>query len=111
MVALTPAGGGTKSRPRSPLVNLATAYHAVMADVIHFPLHSRATLVRAIADELEVVHGPAANRFWRDRIAGIVASLRSDGLSDGAIRHEILGLQDAVQCEMQRRADRPAVTG
>lgn len=79
-----------------------------MADLIPFPLHSRAVLVRSLADDLETVHGPAANIFWRKRIAGIVADLRETGLSDDAIREEILGLQDAVQVEMQHRAYRTA---
>ena len=74
-----------------------------MADLIPFPLHSRAQLIRSIADELETVHGPTANVFWRERIAGIVANLRADGFADDAIRIEILGLQDAVQAEIQRR--------
>lgn len=76
---------------------------SLMADVIAFPLHSRVALVRTLADELNTVHGPAANAFWRERIAGIVAGLRSDGLADTAIRSEILGLQDAVQIELQSR--------
>jgi hypothetical protein len=71
-----------------------------MSNLIPFPLHSRANLVRSIADDLRVVHGPAANIFWRERIAGIVADLRSNGLPDAAIRSEILGLQDAVQAQL-----------
>ena len=81
-----------------------------MADVIPFPLHHRAAMIRSLADDLERVHGPAANLFWRERIAGIVADLRAGGLTDDAIRTEILGLHDAVQSEMQRRDDRSAVT-
>lgn len=77
-----------------------------MADLIPFPLHSRAALVRSIVNDLETVHGPAANAFWRERIAGIIAKLRADGLADVAIRTEILGLQDAVQAEMRRRDQR-----
>lgn len=80
-----------------------------MAELIPFPLHSRATLVRSLADDLEVVHGPNANTFWRERIAGIVAGLRADGVADEAIRTEILGLQSAVQAELQRRARSTAV--
>jgi hypothetical protein len=49
---------------------------------------------------LRTVHGPAANSFWRERIAGIVAELRSNGLPDAAIREQILGLQDAVQGQL-----------
>jgi hypothetical protein len=79
-----------------------------MAELIPFPLHSRATLVRSISDDLEVVHGPSANAFWRERIAGIVAGLRADGVTDDAIRTEILGLQSAVQYELQRRASSAA---
>ncbi len=75
-----------------------------MAELIPFPLHSRAALVRSISDDLEVVHGPAANAFWRERIAHIVAGLRLDGIADDEIRTEILGLQGAVQSELQRRA-------
>lgn len=85
------------------------ARHLVhMAELIPFPLHSRAVLVRSIVDDLDTVHGPAANVFWRRRISGIVADLRSTGLSDDAIRNEILGLQDAVQAELQDRARRTA---
>lgn len=80
-----------------------------MAELIPFPLHSRAILVRSISDDLEVVHGPSANAFWRERIAGIVAGLRADGVADDAIRTEILGLQSAVQSELQRRARSAAV--
>ncbi|EXL09014.1 DUF6074 family protein [Aquamicrobium defluvii] len=72
-----------------------------MADLIPFPLHSRTRLIRSIVDDLKVVHGPAANIFWRERIAGIVADMRRSGLADDAIRSEILGLQDAVQAELQ----------
>ncbi|MET3790433.1 DUF6074 family protein [Aquamicrobium terrae] len=72
-----------------------------MADLIPFPLHSRTRLIRSMVDDLKVVHGPAANLFWRERIAGIVAELRRSGLGDDAIRTEILGLQDAVQAELQ----------
>lgn len=75
-----------------------------MAELIPFPLHSRAALVRAIADDLEVIHGPGANTFWRERIASIVTGLRVDGVADDAIRTEILGLQSAVQSELRRRA-------
>ena len=87
-------------------VNLPRLIVPVMADLIPFPLHSRAALVRSIADDLETVHGPAADVFWRQRIAGIVADLRADGLADAAIRTEILGLQGTVQVEMQRRDQR-----
>lgn len=80
-----------------------------MAELIPFPLHSRAALVRSLSDDLEVVHGPNANTFWRERIAGIVAGLRADGVADEAIRTEILGLQSAVQAELQRRARSTAV--
>lgn len=72
-----------------------------MADLIPFPLHSRTRLIRSLVDDLKVVHGPAANLFWRERIAGIVREMRGAGLSDDAIRTEILGLQDAVQVELQ----------
>ncbi|TKT80298.1 DUF6074 family protein [Aquamicrobium sp. LC103] len=75
-----------------------------MADLIPFPLNSRARLVRSIADDLERIHGPAANEFWRTRIAGIVNELRSTGLSDETIRTEIYALQDAVMAEMQFRS-------
>jgi hypothetical protein len=71
-----------------------------MDNLIPFPLRSRASLVRSIADDLRVVHGPAANLFWRERIAGIVADLRASGLPDMAIRSEILDLQDAVQAQL-----------
>lgn len=77
-----------------------------MADLIPFPLHSRAALVRSIVDDLETAHGAAADVFWRERIAGIVADLRADRLADATIRTEILGLQDAVQVEMRRRDQR-----
>jgi hypothetical protein len=79
-----------------------------MVDLIPFPLHARAALVRSIADDLQIVHGPAANTFWRERIAGIVADMRAAGLTDAAIRSEILGLQDAVQIEMRQRTRRQA---
>ncbi|MFE0014936.1 DUF6074 family protein [Mesorhizobium sp. NPDC059054] len=75
-----------------------------MAELIPFPLHSRAALVRSITDDLEDVHGPAANVFWQQRMAGIVATLRSDGVAEDAIRREIFALQLAVQSELQRRA-------
>lgn len=74
-----------------------------MAELIPFPFHSRTALVRSMTDELEGVHGPAANAFWRERIAGIVTELRSDGVAEEAIRTEILGLQHAIQAELQRR--------
>ncbi|MGB3646017.1 MAG: DUF6074 family protein [Mesorhizobium sp.] len=74
-----------------------------MAHLIPFPLGSRTALVRSIVDDLECVHGPAANAFWRTRIAEIVAGMRADGLEDGAIREEILNLQDAIQAELCER--------
>ena len=72
-----------------------------MAKLIPFPLHSRARLIRSMVDELQTVHGPAANLFWRERVAGIVAELRRSGLNDATIRTEILNLQDAIQAELQ----------
>ncbi|HEY4192757.1 MAG TPA: DUF6074 family protein [Mesorhizobium sp.] len=74
-----------------------------MAELIPFPLPSRAALVRSIVDDLECVHGPAASVFWRTRIAGIVASMRASGLPDETIRSQILSLQDAVQSELCER--------
>ncbi len=71
-----------------------------MSKLIPFPLRRRADLVNSIADDLGIVHGPAANAFWRERIAGIVADLRASGLHDSAIRSEILDLQDAVQARL-----------
>lgn len=76
----------------------------VMSNSIPFPLARRVSLIRTITDELEEVHGPAANTYWRRRIAAIVAGLRADGLCDDTIRGEILSLQDAVQCELRHRA-------
>lgn len=75
-----------------------------MSSPIPFPLRSRTALIRSIAADLETVHGPAANEFWRRRIAGIVSGLRDSGLPDDVIRSEIYDLQSAVQYEMQRRA-------
>ncbi|MGB3539239.1 MAG: DUF6074 family protein [Mesorhizobium sp.] len=74
-----------------------------MAHLIPFPLGSRTSLVRSMVDDLECVHGPAASAFWRTRIAEIVADMRASGLSDTAIRNEILDLQDAVQAELCER--------
>ena len=74
-----------------------------MANLIPFPRCSRAALVRSMVDDLECVHGPAASVFWRKRIAEIVADMRASGLTDAAIRGEILGLQDAVQAELCQR--------
>lgn len=85
-----------------------------MSNVILFPLHSRSSLVQSIADGLRAVHGPAANSFWRERIAGIVADLRSNGLPDAAIREEILGLQDAVQVQLagnRAQSQQPILVG
>ncbi|WP_080918958.1 DUF6074 family protein [Manganibacter manganicus] len=79
-----------------------------MADLIPFPLHCRTALIRSIADDLEIIHGAAANVFWRKRIAGIVAEMRASGLADIAIRSEILDLQNAIQTEMWERARRQA---
>ncbi|ODT31696.1 MAG: hypothetical protein ABS35_04185 [Kaistia sp. SCN 65-12] len=75
-----------------------------MAHLIPFPLGSRTALVRSIVDDLECVHGPAANAFWRARIAEIVAGMRAAGLADTAIREEILTLQAAVQTELCERS-------
>ncbi len=74
-----------------------------MAHLIPFPLGSRTALVRSIVDDLECVYGPDANAFWRARIAEIVTGMRADGLEDGAIREEILNLQDAIQAELCER--------
>jgi hypothetical protein len=75
-----------------------------MAEMIPFPLQARAALIRSMADDLEAVHGPQANVFWRERVSSIVADMRNSGLADGAIRNEILDLHEAVQAEMQQRA-------
>jgi hypothetical protein len=77
---------------------------AGMVDLIPFPLSSRASLVRSMVDDLECVNGAAANEFWRQRIASIVADMRESGLGADTIRNEILGLQDAVQMELRRRS-------
>lgn len=79
-----------------------------MADLIPFPLHARVSLIRSIANDLEIIHGSAANIFWRERIAGIIADMRASGMTDTAIRCGILDLQDAVQAEMRERARRQA---
>ncbi|RUM97749.1 hypothetical protein EET67_11845 [Pseudaminobacter arsenicus] len=76
---------------------------ACMADLIPFPLSSRASLVRSMVDDLECVNGSAANEFWRRRVAAIIADMRESGLDADAIRNEILSLQDAVQDELRRR--------
>lgn len=75
-----------------------------MSNSIPFPLARRISLIRSIADELDQIHGPQANTYWRTRIAGIVSGLRADGLNDDTIREQILSLQDAVQYEIQHRA-------
>lgn len=77
---------------------------AVMVQVIPFPLRSRTHLVRSLADDLDIVHGPAANELWRSRIAGIVSGMRQAGHSDAAIREEIHELQSAVQADLQSRS-------
>ncbi|MDI6027056.1 DUF6074 family protein [Corticibacterium sp. UT-5YL-CI-8] len=75
-----------------------------MAKVILFPLPARTGLVQSMVDDLLRVNGPAANVFWRDRIAGIVSDLRQSGVVDTEIRTEILSLQDAIQQELRNRA-------
>lgn len=77
---------------------------AHMADLIAFPFRARAALVRALVDDLHTIHGEAANAFWRQRISALVSELRASGLTDAAIRREILDLQDAVQCELVARS-------
>jgi hypothetical protein len=84
---------------------------AVMVQVIPFPLRSRVHLVRSLADDLDVVHGAAANELWRSRIASLVAEMRKAGHSDGAIRDEIYELQSAVQADLQGRAKPSADAG
>lgn len=75
-----------------------------MADIIPFPLDRRAALVREIADRMETLHGPAANIYWREHIARIVAGMRATGFADDAIRAEILHLQHAVQMRLRGQA-------
>lgn len=82
-----------------------------MADLISFPLSSRAALIRSMVDDLERVHGPAASEFWRRRVAEIVAEMRASGLPDESIRSEIYSLQDAVQAELRHRMRNEASSG
>ncbi|WP_274626478.1 DUF6074 family protein [Arvimicrobium flavum] len=74
-----------------------------MAQLIPFPLRSRVSLADTIATDLETLHGPAANDYWRTTIAKVVADLRRIGLSQDAIREEVLDLQDNVQAALQNR--------
>lgn len=82
-----------------------------MADVIPFPLDCRARLVREIVDDLQNIHGEAANWFWRSRIAAIVGEMKAIGHEDEEIRTEIFALQHAVQLELRERAHTEASSG
>ena len=75
-----------------------------MADIIPFPLDRRVTLVRKLADRIEMLHGPAANAYWREHVATIAAELRDIGVSLDAVRTEVVCLQEAVQIYIRDRA-------
>ena len=79
-----------------------------MADLIPFPRRAQIKLVTSIVNELQAIHGDGANEFWRLRIRSIVAEMREYGMSDAAIRAEILDLHDAVQTELRSLLRQPA---
>ncbi|MBS9721236.1 hypothetical protein JYU29_11110 [Tianweitania sp. BSSL-BM11] len=72
-----------------------------MSEIIPFPLYRRVSVVREIADRIETLHGPAANSYWRERIAIVVSQLKKMGVDNDAIRTEVLSLQDAVQTRIR----------
>jgi len=79
-----------------------------MADLIPFPRRTQTKPVSSIVNELQALHGDAANEFWRLRIRSIVAEMREYGRSDPAIRVEILDLHEAVQSELRSLRRQPA---
>lgn len=77
---------------------------------IPFPLARRVSLVRHIAASLISLQGEAANRYWREWVAGSVAEMKADGIEIGQIRIAILDLQHAVQEELNAKCAQAAHT-
>lgn len=75
-----------------------------MVDLLVFPFRARTALVHSLVDDLQKVHGEAANSFWRRRISELVAEMRRTGMTDASVRAEILELQHAVQNELVARS-------
>ena len=77
------------------------------ADVMVFPL-ARTIEVPRMARFLLVVHGEAAEKFYRKRCRELAKRMRAAGLSDAEINRQILDFQDAVQVALADMAQKEA---
>lgn len=71
--------------------------------LVRFPAARRVADVRWCAEQLQMVHGEQANRFWRTEMASFAASMREQGFSDEEISREAADFMMAVQIELQHR--------
>lgn len=77
------------------------------ADVLVFPL-ARTVEVPRMARFLLVVHGEAAENYYRKRCRELAKRMRAAGLSDAEIWRQIADFQDAVQAALTDMARKEA---
>lgn len=70
------------------------------SEVIAFPAKNRVRDINRCVQMLEVLHGAEADRFWRDECRALAAHLTDLGYDDGAMRHEVMEFQNAVQMQL-----------
>ncbi len=70
------------------------------SEVIAFPAKNRVRDIKRCVQMLESLHGPEADRFWRDECRALAAHLTRLGYDDAAMRHEVMDFQNAVQVQL-----------
>ncbi|TPL49212.1 hypothetical protein FJ937_17180 [Mesorhizobium sp. B2-4-4] len=73
-----------------------------MAEVICFPMRRRLGKIRRTVEMLSARNGRAADHYWRQTVAGLVAQLCRAGLAEFEVRREVHAFSAAVQKELQR---------
>ena len=71
------------------------------AEVLAFPCDRRWLEVQQAARFLNIVHGPDADKWWKQRIKRVAAPLRAAGVPEEEIRRQVNAFQTAVQVELQ----------
>lgn len=68
--------------------------------VIAFPIKNRLGDIQRCAEMLDKLHGQQAEVFWREECRALADSLIAIGYDDGAMRHEVMEFQNAVQSHL-----------
>lgn len=67
----------------------------------HFPADRRRADIKRCAEALLTLQGEDANRFWRDEMKSLAATLARQGASPLDISHQAALFMNAVQLELQ----------